>query len=278
VLSPSCAFKPQNAADIAGALSIMRFHSTPFSVRSGGHMPVPGSNSVNNGVYISMGNIATQTLTQNNSIAQIGPGQPWAHVYNWLTLFGLTVAGGRYGQVGVGGFLLGGGINYFTNQVGWSVSTIVGYEVVLANSSIVEVSATNNPDLFWALKGGSNNFGIVTRFDMKTIPITAAYQSAVELPMAQVPQFYEAIISFVEPGGGAEDPLTAINPAVIVNPATGTLQGNNILFHQGSNPNPTSLENFTAIENPLLNVSGVQNPTFLANFVDTPEFASRSSR
>jgi FAD/FMN-containing dehydrogenase len=257
---------------------IIRAFGVPFSVRSGGHMPVPGANSVNGGVYISMGNIATQKLIHNNSIAQIGPGQPWGNVYNWLAPFGLAVAGGRYGQVGVGGFLLGGGLNYYVNQVGWSVCTISKYEVVLANSSIVEVSATSHSDLFFALKGGNNNFGIVTRFDIKTFPVTHAYQSALTWATEQVPQMYEALINYVEPGGGSEDPLTAINPGVIVDFSSGTLLGAASLFHLGSDPNPASLKNFTAIPNPTLNISEVQNPTFLANILDMPMYAARTSR
>lgn len=80
-----------------------------------------------------------------------------------------TVAGGRNGAVGVSGLTLGGGISYFSPQVGFTCDTLVNAEVVLANGSIVSANTTHNPDLFRALKGGLNNLGIVTRYDFATI-------------------------------------------------------------------------------------------------------------
>jgi FAD/FMN-containing dehydrogenase len=82
----------------------------------------------------------------------------------------LTAAGGRLGPVGVPGLLLAGGVNFYGNQVGFACTTVVNYEVVLADGTIVQANTKNNSDLFWALKGGSSNFGLVTRFDMETIP------------------------------------------------------------------------------------------------------------
>lgn len=80
------------------------------------------------------------------------------------------VAGGREGLVGVGGLLLGGGKTFYTCRVGFACDQVINYEVVLADGSIVEANNKTNPDLFRVLKGGSNNFGVVTRFDMTTFP------------------------------------------------------------------------------------------------------------
>lgn len=94
----------------------------------------------------------------------------WSDVYSYLGQYDLTAAGGRLGPVGVPGLLLAGGINFYGNQVGFGANTVINYEVVLADGSIVEANQTSNSDLFWALKGGSSNFGLVTRFDLQTIP------------------------------------------------------------------------------------------------------------
>ena len=67
------------------------------------------------------------------------------------------------------GLLLAGGVNFYGNQVGFGCDTVINYEVVLADGSVVEANKTSNSDLFWALKGGSSNFGIVTRFDLETV-------------------------------------------------------------------------------------------------------------
>jgi FAD/FMN-containing dehydrogenase len=99
----------------------------------------------------------------------IGPGARWKEVYVELEKHGRLVAGGRNGKVGVGGLLLGGGLTFFTGQRGFACDDVVSYEVVLADGRIITADASNDhKDLFIALKGGSGNFGIVTKFKMQT--------------------------------------------------------------------------------------------------------------
>lgn len=90
-------------------------------------------------------------------------------MYAYLDKYGLGAPGGRIGPVGVPGLLLAGGVNFYGNQLGWGSDNVINYELVLADGSLVEVNKTHHSDLFWALKGGSSNFGIVTRFDVETI-------------------------------------------------------------------------------------------------------------
>ncbi|KAL9123061.1 MAG: hypothetical protein Q9187_000388 [Circinaria calcarea] len=261
------------------ALKVIRETNSPFAVRSGGHMPVPGAASTDNGIMIAMTNINTRNLIHNQSIAQLGPGQIWQDVYDWISAYDLGVAGGRYGQVGVGGLLTGGGINYFGNRFGWSFNSIVQYEVVVADSSILQVNASSHPDLFWALKGGSNNFGIVTRFDMKTFPVTTAYVGGIVWIPDALPAFLEAVGNFVQPGGGSEDPLVAINPAIALTPANGTVEPTNIVFYQGNETAPATLANFSVIPGTLFNDTGVR-PSWISlpAELNQPAFAARTSR
>jgi len=90
-----------------------------------------------------------------------------------------TVAGGRNGAVGVGGLTLGGGISYFSPQVGFTCDTVTNFEVVLADGCIVNANKTSEPDLYRALKGGTTNFGVVTRFDFATIDYTEVLAGSV---------------------------------------------------------------------------------------------------
>lgn len=94
-----------------------------------------------------------------------------------LEPFNLGVTGGRSGHVGAGGLLVSGGASYHTQLWGLSCDNVIGYEVVLGDGSIVTASSTENADLFKALKGGGNNLGIITRFDMRTftVPPNGAY-------------------------------------------------------------------------------------------------------
>ncbi|KAE8386029.1 hypothetical protein BDV23DRAFT_187672 [Aspergillus alliaceus] len=93
----------------------------------------------------------------------------WEDVYAYLGTYGFAAAGGRLGPVCVPGLLLAGGVNFYGNQVGWSCNTVINYEIVLAEGSVVQANKTHSSDLFWALKGGSSNFDIVTRFDLEII-------------------------------------------------------------------------------------------------------------
>ena len=107
------------------------------------------------------------TFDNETGIASLGPGGTWGPVYAALEPHGVTVTGGRAVDVGVGGFLTGGGNSFYSARTGMVCDAVVNYEVVLASGAIVYANADTHPDLFRALKGGSGNMGIVTRFDME---------------------------------------------------------------------------------------------------------------
>ena len=278
LLTPSCVFTPYSAEDVAGAVKILVATGTQFAVRSGGHMPIAGAASIDKGVLIGMTNLNTLSLVDDKKVAQIGPGQTWGVVYDWISAYGLGVVGGRYGPVGVSGLLLGGGINFFGSRRGWSMNSVVNYQVVLANHSIVNVNATSLPDLFWAIKGGANNFGIVTRFDCQTFPVTNVYGGLVAYDTPSMPKYVEAIANFVAPGGGSEDPDAAIIPSIAITPATKSVTGLAVVFHHGADPNPKSLQDFTSIPA----VSGkLEELSSFSSFTDETNiaaFGNRSSR
>lgn len=138
-------------------------------------MPVINAQSNDGGIVFALANLDAKILSQDRTTVSIGPGNRWGDVYHWISEFGLAVPGGRYPDVGVGGYLTGGGLSFFGNRVGWGASSIVGAEVVLGNGTIVETSSTTHSDLLWALKGGNNNFGIVTRFDIATFELSTAF-------------------------------------------------------------------------------------------------------
>lgn len=115
------------------------------------------------------GNINATTWNPDTKLASIRPGSHWQSVYDELAPHGVVVTGGRAGTVGTGGFLTGGGNSFHSASHGMACDTVANFEVVLADGSIVNANATNNPDLWQALKGGSGNLGLVTRFDMYPI-------------------------------------------------------------------------------------------------------------
>jgi hypothetical protein len=137
-------------------------------VRSGGHAAFSGASSADGGVTVTFEKMKQITLSADKKIAAIEPGNLWYDIYTNLQNDNLTVVGGRVSAIGVGGLTTGGGISYFANQYGWACDNVASYEVVTASGLIVTASSSSFPDLFWALRGGGNNFGIVTKFNLET--------------------------------------------------------------------------------------------------------------
>ncbi|KAL9609611.1 MAG: hypothetical protein Q9167_005635 [Letrouitia subvulpina] len=156
-----------------------------FAVRSGGHSPVPGAASIKGGVLVDLGLLSEVRLSSDGSNVTIGAGAKWMDVSTVLDSRGLAVVGGRNSAVGVGGLTLGGGLSFFSPRFGLVCSNIISYQVVLAWGSTVTASSTENSDLWRALKGGSNNFGIVTSFTAPTFPCTKIWSGFLYLPSYQ---------------------------------------------------------------------------------------------
>lgn len=108
------------------------------------------------------------TLSTDKKIASIEPGNLWFDIYTRLAQDNLAVVGGRVSGIGIGGLTTGGGISYFANRFGWACDNVASYDVVTASGIIVNASPTSFSDLYWALRGGGNNFGIVVKFHLNT--------------------------------------------------------------------------------------------------------------
>ncbi|KAK1144997.1 hypothetical protein N8T08_004712 [Aspergillus melleus] len=169
-LHPSCIVKPANAREMAQVVKALHDVDDLFAVKSGGHMASPGFASVSDGLLISTKKLNQVTYNPDDKTAFVGPGLSWEDAQQKLRGTGRALVGGRLGGVGVGGLMLGGGMSFLSTQYGWAANNVVNYEVVLANGTIVNANKKENADLFGALKGGGNNFGIVTSYRLQTQP------------------------------------------------------------------------------------------------------------
>ncbi|BAE58645.1 hypothetical protein AFCA_006635 [Aspergillus flavus] len=212
IMSPGCVFRPQSSAQLGEGVKALVDAQAKFAVRGGGHMGIRGSNNIDNGVLIVMSNLTTLELSDDKSIVSVGPSHRWEDVYAYLADYDLSAPGGRLGPVGVPGLLLAGGVNFYGNQVGWSCNSVVNYEVVLADGSVVQANKTSYSDLFWALKGGSSNFGLVTRFDLETVKSTKVWAGSYTVSSEYVDQFLEAAATYA---ANISDPKTHIVPALV---------------------------------------------------------------
>lgn len=129
-LKPACIVRPTSAQDVSRAIKVIK--STPdckFAIKGQGHSPAAGFANVDGGVTLDMTSLASIETSSDHSVAKVGAGASWLDVYRHLDPLGVEVAGGRNGNVGLGGLLLGGGISHFTTRVGWACDNVVNFEV-----------------------------------------------------------------------------------------------------------------------------------------------------
>ncbi|KAF5010319.1 hypothetical protein FDECE_3524 [Fusarium decemcellulare] len=222
-LQPNCIVQPRSTEQVSSVVKALKSvngaGNWDIAIRSGGHSDYD-NNAVSRGVTIDLSYFNSTNLVQNGkaqwngtstltkSVAQIRPAARWGNVITQLEEFNLGVTGGRSGHVGVGGLLVSGGASYHLQLWGLSCDNVVNYEVVLADGSVVEANPKENTDLYKALKGGGNNLGIVTRFDLRTFttPPDGAYGglmfTAWENLGAVVDQFVDYVDSI---GSGSPD-------------------------------------------------------------------------
>ncbi|KAI9151434.1 oxidoreductase, fad-binding [Paramyrothecium foliicola] len=257
-LSPHCVFTPRSAADVSAFIKLAAklggreadgSYKPQFAVRSGGHMLWTGAANIDGGVTVDTRHLNSVTISDDKTMVSVGGGTVWSDIYPQLVPHNLTVIGARVPGVGVGGFTLGGGNNFLSRRHGWSCDNVYGYEVVLANGEIVYATSSSHPDLWLALKGGSNNFGIVTRFDVAAFDLglmlggVIAYEYTQSVLDAQV----QAWSKFMTPANFDD----AAQAAIILG-FNGEFSVANMLFYSDEKAKPTVFDGFTSIPS-LLN-------------------------
>ncbi len=161
-----------SGADVAKAIAIGRQHGVPLSIRSGGHCY--GGWSTGSGLVIDVSRLNEVSVDEPAATASVGAGARLIDVYAGIAPHSVAVPGGSCPTVGIAGLTLGGGLGVLGRRFGLTCDNLLEAEVVLASGDVVTASATSNPDLFWALRGGGGgNFGVVTQFRFATHPIGA---------------------------------------------------------------------------------------------------------
>ncbi|GJJ09901.1 hypothetical protein Clacol_004125 [Clathrus columnatus] len=160
---------PKDEKDVSEAIKFAIAIKLPLAVKGGGHNP-SGASSIEGGVSINLKHFDGVRIDPEKKLAYVGGGAIWKTVDYAAIKHGLATPGGTINHTGVGGLILGGGFGYLSGKHGLSIDNLVQATVVLADGSIVTASDTSHPDLFWAIRGGGGNFGIVTEFVLKLHP------------------------------------------------------------------------------------------------------------
>ena len=161
---PAIVARCTGPADVVAAIEFARRHHLPIAVRGGGHN-IAGNATCDDGLVVDLSMLRAVRIDPSRRVAHVSPGCVWGDVDHETQAFGLAVPGGIVSTTGVAGFTLGGGFGHLTRRFGFASDNLIGADVVLADGSYLRASAEENDDLFWAIRGGGGNFGVVTSFD-----------------------------------------------------------------------------------------------------------------
>ncbi|KAG9218790.1 hypothetical protein CCMSSC00406_0001096 [Pleurotus cornucopiae] len=160
----------RNAEDVALAIKYAQAEGLPIAIRGGGHSTMGGSSSENGLVIDLSRHLNTARIDPAQKLAYIGGGAVWATVDKAAIQHGLATVGGTVNHTGVGGLLLGGGFGWLTPAHGLTIDNLVQATIVAADGVAYTASETENPDLFWGIRGGGSNFGVLVEAVLKLYP------------------------------------------------------------------------------------------------------------
>jgi FAD/FMN-containing dehydrogenase len=163
---PALIAQPADTNDVSAAVKFASRHDLQVSIKCGGHA-ASGHAVCEGGLMIDLALLNEITVDPKAKTATAGGGTHWGELDAATQAHGLAVTGGRVPSTGIGGLTLGSGSGWLERKLGYTVDNMIGAEVVLANGDIVHASQSENPDLFWGLRGGGGNFGIVTKFEYR---------------------------------------------------------------------------------------------------------------
>jgi FAD/FMN-containing dehydrogenase len=240
------------------------------------HLPLhsntpAGFADVEDGVTVDLSAMKAVRLNPAANTVSVGPGARWQNVYDVIENYGLAVQGGRNGNVGVGGFLTGGirsrdtpvactiltkrstgGIGFFSPERGWACDSVANFEVVLSTGEVVNANRTSHADLFTALKGGLNNFGVVTRFDLTTFEQGPLWGGVVIYPNSTDEKLLDALSATKDPKNF--DPHAIFTFGFVYDAAQGAFTSTMAMYHsRPERVEGSTLESFAKIEPQLFN-------------------------
>ena len=182
---PAVIAKCANIADVIAAVNFGRDHGLETAIRSGGHNG-PGLALVDDGLVIDLSNMKGIRVNSDAKTVRVEPGCVWGDVDHATHAFGLATVSGIISTTGVGGLTLGGGHGYLTRKYGLTIDNLLSTDVVLADGRLVHASEDENPDLFWALRGGGGNFGVVTSFEFQVHPVETVVAGPMFWPIEEM--------------------------------------------------------------------------------------------
>ena len=185
--SPAIIVRPTSTVEVVAAVKLARDNGLVLAVRGGGHNAA-GLAMCDDGVVIDLSAMRGVRVDAANRIAFVQGGALWRDLDAATHPHGLATTGGLISSTGVGGLTLGGGLGWMMRQHGLACDNVIAAEIVTADGQVRRASATENPDLFWAIRGGGGNFGVVTTFEFKLHPMKTLYAGMLVFPGPRAPE------------------------------------------------------------------------------------------
>ena len=182
---PALIGKCADVADVVAAVNFGREQGLETAIRSGGHNG-PGLSLVDDGLIIDLSGMTGIRIDLDAATVTVEPGCTWGDVDHATHAFGMATVSGVISTTGVGGLTLGGGHGYLTRKYGLTIDNLLSADVVLADGRLVHASADENPELFWALRGGGGNFGVVTSFEFRLHPVDTVVAGPLFWPLDEL--------------------------------------------------------------------------------------------
>jgi FAD/FMN-containing dehydrogenase len=184
---PSLIVRCAGAADTMACVRFAREHELPVSIRGGGHS-VAGTAVCDDGMVIDLSRMKTVRVDPVHGTARADPGLLLSEFDRETEAFGLATTLGTFSITGIAGLTLGGGLGWLMGKHGLACDNLLSVDVVTADAHVVTASAQENTDLFWGVRGGSGNFGVVTSFEYQLHPLGPVLAGLVAYPIAQAPR------------------------------------------------------------------------------------------
>jgi FAD/FMN-containing dehydrogenase len=201
-MHPAAIVRVGSAADVARVVTFARESGAPLAVKSGGHSPF---SSTEGGILLDLHDLKGIELDLDGRTVWAETGLTASELSQELAKHGVAVGFGDTGSVGIGGITTGGGVGYLSRKYGLTIDNLLAAEVVTADGQVRRVDAKTEPDLFWAIRGGGGNFGVVTRFQYRLQPLDGIVGGMLILPATP-----ETVAGFIAAAEAAPEELTTI--------------------------------------------------------------------
>ncbi|HEY7050299.1 MAG TPA: FAD-binding protein [Jatrophihabitantaceae bacterium] len=222
--SPDLIARPRTATDVAAALDRARADGLTVAIRSGGHS-MAGHSTHAHGLVVDLRNINHVDVPDPAArLVHVGAGATWGAVARTLHQHGLGVTAGDTNDVGVGGLTLGGGMGWMVRRYGLAIDSVVGADVVTADGTLLHADDEHDPELFWALRGGGGNFGVVVGLDFVAQPVTSVHYGTIRYELRDVAQLLTGWRDLMRDADQNLTTMLTLTPPVFGQPGAAILQ------------------------------------------------------